>query len=120
MKIDYLYRLPKFPIIGVIDDWLVTAPSAAVFERRLGKVTLAPDARYNIIDSTGELWDFYSSKNYIVPTMRRKWSKKKIVQTYNQSSNCTQVGEAYSEKSLSAKRFELVFADILALVERSQ
>lgn len=120
MTIDYLFRLPKFPIICVIGDWLVTAPSEVVFERRIANITLTPNASYSIVDSTGEDWEFYSGQMYIVPMMRRKWSKKKIIQTYNQSRNCAQTGITYSEKSLSSKRFEVVYMDIVALIEQSQ
>ena len=117
--IDYLFRKPRFPVICIVDDWLVTAPSAASFEQRLAKIALNLDAKYNIIDSTGEHWELYSIQMYIMPTMRRKWSKKKIVQTYNQSRNCSQTGKPYAEKSLSSKRFEVIFADIVSLIEQS-
>jgi hypothetical protein len=120
MTIDYLFRLPKFPIICVIDDWLVTASSEVIFERRIANVALTPNTSYNIVDSTGEDWEFYSGQMYIVPMTRRKWSKKRIIQTYNQSRNCVQTGVTYSEKSLSSKRFEVVFGDIVALIEQSQ
>ncbi|MCB0154163.1 MAG: hypothetical protein KDF65_05145, partial [Anaerolineae bacterium] len=86
--IDYLYRTPKFPLICVIDDWLVAASSEVVFEQRIGNATLTSDTKYSIADSVGEDWEFYSDKSYVVPTLRRKWSKKKIIQTYNQSRNC--------------------------------
>lgn len=118
--IDYLFRKPKFPVIGVIDDWLVTAASEALFQRRVAKIRLEPDTKYSIIDASGEDWEFYSDKMYVVPTMRRKWSKKKIIQTYNQSRNCAQTGITYSEKSLSSKRFEVVIGDIVELIERTQ
>ncbi|MBN1221462.1 MAG: hypothetical protein JXM69_21255 [Anaerolineae bacterium] len=120
MKIDYLFRKPKFPVICSIGDILITAKSEAEFQRRIDKVNLTPDMSYNIVDSTGEGWEFYTNKLYIIPALRRKWSKKRLIQTYNDSQNCQSAGITYSEKSLSSKRFEKVFADIVALVEQSQ
>jgi len=117
--IDFLYRIPKFPIICSIDDILIMARSAAEFQRRIAKVDLASDTHYKIVDSTGEDWDFNASKLYVIPTLRRKWSKKKIIQTYNTSKNCQSAGP-YSEKSLSSKRFEVIFSDIVDLIEQTQ
>ena len=118
--IDFLFRKPKFPVIAVIDDWLVTAPSEVLFQRRVAEIRLNPATKYSIVDSTGEDWEFFPDKMYVVPSLRRKWSKKKIIQTYNQSRNCAQTGITYSEKSLSSKRFETVFTDIVELIERTQ
>jgi len=118
--IDYPFRKPKFPVIGIIDDWLVSAPSEALFQRRVAKIGLNRNAKYSIVDSIGEDWEFYAEGMYVVPTMRRKWSKKKIIQTYNQSRNCAQIGVTYSEKSLSSKRLEVVVGDIVELIERTQ
>lgn len=120
MIIDYLFRKPKFPIICAFDDFLIMAKTEAEFQRRVDKVKLTSDTHYNMVDATGEDWQFSSGKMYIMPTKRRKWSKKKIIQTYNQSRNCVQTGITYSEKSLSSKRFEVVFEDIVELIERSQ
>jgi hypothetical protein len=101
MTIDYLFRLPKFPIICVIDDWLVTASSEVIFERRIANVALTPNTSYHLIDSTGEDWQFNSGEMYIMPTKRRKWSKKR---TYNQSRNCTQTGISYVAKDGGTSR----------------
>ncbi len=119
MMIDYLYRKPKFPIICSIDGVLIMAKSEVEFQRRINKVDLTPDTHYNIVDSIGADWEFYTRQMYITPTMRRKWSKKRIIKTYNSSKNCQSTGP-YSEKSLSSKRFEIVFSDIVELIEQSQ
>jgi hypothetical protein len=123
MTIDYMFRKPKFPVIGIIGDiegQIITARSTTEFERRLGKVEIEPDVRYSIIDSTGAEWLFFPNKMFMMPWPGKKWSKKKIIRTYNQSTHCAQLGNPYSEKSLSSKRFEVVFADIVGLIEQSQ
>lgn len=120
MQIDFLFRLPKIPFIGDMDGLLILAKSAAEFERRLDRVELKPDTRYYLVDSTGEEWLFSVNERYVMPTIKRRWSKKKIVQMYNDSKNCQSIGVNYSERSLSSKRFETVFADIADLIERSQ
>lgn len=118
MQIDFLFRLPQFPIIGNFDNWLILANSVAEFEHRLDPVELKPDTHYYLVDSIGNEWVFSSDKQYVMPTLKRKWSKKKIVQMYNDSQNCQSIGVKYSERSLSIKHFATVFADIVDLVER--
>ena len=118
--IDYLFRKPKFPIICIINDVLVTAKTEVGFQRRINQIDLAPDAHYNLVDSTGEGWEFYTNQMYITPALRRKWSKKRLIQVYNDSQNCQRIGLTYSEKSLSGKRFDKIFAGIVDLVEQSQ
>jgi hypothetical protein len=120
MIIDYLHRAPEFPIICVLDDWLVTARSAETFQRQINESSLTLAANYSMVDATGEDWVFHSDEMYVMPSMRRKWSKKKIIQTYNQSRNCARNGVTYSQKSLSNKRFETVFADIVELIEQTR
>ena len=119
MRIRYMFREPELPIICIIDKVLITAKSGAELQHRLNNVTLMPDTRYNVIDSSGATWELNTNQMYIVPTMRRKWSKKKIIQTYNGSKNRQSTGP-YSEKSLSSKRFETIFSDIVALIEQPQ
>ncbi len=120
MTIVYLFRKPKFPIICSVDDFFITAKSEAEFQRKIAKVELTPDARYNMVDSTGEGWEFYTNKMYVIPAVRRKWSKKRIIQAYNDSKNCRSVGITYSDKSLSSKPFGKIHSDIIELIEQSQ
>lgn len=98
MMIEFLFRVPEFPIIGIIDDLLIAAGSEAVFQSRIDQVELKPGGRYHVIDSVGAEWEFAVDKRYVMPTLRRKWSKKRIIQSYNQSHNCRKVGITYSEK----------------------
>jgi hypothetical protein len=90
--IDYLFRMPKFPLICNIDGLLIAANSAAMFQRRIDKVTLLPDKRYNAVDATGARWIYYPDKMYVAPSLERKWSKKKIIRMYNESKNCQSTG----------------------------
>lgn len=120
MEVTFAFRLPEFPIMGDIDGWLILAKSAAEFARRLDQVELKPEGRYYLVDSIGNEWVFSTDGQYVMPTLKRKWSKKKIVQMYNDSKNSEQIGVKYSERSLSIKHFATIFADIVELVERSQ
>jgi hypothetical protein len=119
MMIDYLFRKPKFTVICCLNDFLITAKSEAVFQRRIDQVELTPEARYSLVDSTGADWQFNASEMYVFPTAKRKWSKAKIIRAYNESQNCRTTGLTYAEKSLSSKRFEEIFSDVVELIERS-
>jgi hypothetical protein len=49
-------------------------------------------------------------------TAKKKWLKKEIISLYNNRENPNSGGNQYSEKSLSAKRFDKIFTDIVDLL----
>jgi hypothetical protein len=50
---------------------------------------------------------------------KKKWFKKDIIALYNGRKNPISDGNQYSDKSLSAKRFEKIFKDIVELLLKS-
>ncbi len=118
--IEYLFRLPIFPIICDIDGLLVSGKEDVMFQLRMEQINLKPDRNYEVVDATGANWVFNTNESYIIPTMSRKKSKMAIVTSYNSSVNCKTIGVKYSKKSLSSKRFEKIYLDIIELLEKSQ
>lgn len=118
--IVYMFRKPKFPIICNIDGFLVTAGSNPLFQRRMKKQNLK-SKQYRAIDATGECWELYADQMFMTPSLlKRRWSKKEIIQMYNESKNSQEIKTKYSEKSLSNKRFEKIYSDIVELLEQCQ
>ena len=70
-----------------------------------------------VIDSTGE--EFWYSPDQFVLTPGfafKRWTKKRIVETFNSSKNAVELMQEYSMKSLSNKRLDKIVRDIRELL----
>ncbi len=115
--ITYIFRKPKYPIICNIDGYILGAKSEASFLKQLNNVALDPDKNYDLIDISAEGWRFSPNHMAVSPlTMKKKWFKKEIISLYNNRRNSTD-GNTYNDKSLSAKRFDKIFSDIIELLK---
>jgi len=115
MEFQHILMIPKYPIICNIDGNLIAARSLKTFNKKLGKYKLDTDKRYDIIESTGHSWILHCNLKVISPfSIRKKWSKLELVKMYNSSIGTE---KKYSEKSLSSKRYEKVFTDLVSLLQ---
>ena len=116
MTIPFLFRKPKFPIICDVEGNVIAAKSISGFEKQLTAYNMSKGSRYPIIDITGEGWSFYSELMIISPlTTKKKWFKKEVITIFNnRKNNISNV--TYSQKSISAKRYDKIFQDIVALL----
>ena len=116
MAIAFFFRKPKFPIICDFDGYVVAAKSLGGFSAELSKVEFAGDAHFPVIDISGEGWVFSPKYSMISPvTAKKRWTKKEVIAIFNnRKNNHSQM--SYSEKSLSAKRFDRIFQDIVVLL----
>ena len=113
-------RKPKYPVIIDVDGVVVCGRSAITLARRLSKVSNLKETSYYALDSTGERWSFYPEKWVLSPFCgKKKWSKLEIIRLYNNRKNKTSDKNLYSEKSLSAKRFDRIFNEIFELIDKS-
>jgi hypothetical protein len=120
MKISYFFRKPIFPIICHIDGNLVAAKSKSEFVRKISRFDLDNEGKYDIIDISGEGWTLDCRLKLISPLTfprrrNKKWSKHEIIELYNSKQG---VESEYSERSLSNKRFEKVFMDLVELISK--
>lgn len=116
-----VFRSPKYPVIINSSDRLRAAKSL----QGLAKACLLSSIHENnhhiiIINVTGdEFWyvpDFYAvSPGFI----HKRWTKKRMIDLYNQSVNARETGVTYSDRSLGNKTLARVTADLCALIERS-
>ena len=116
VTINFLFRKPKFPIICDIDGYVIAAKSISGFEKQLSTYNIHKVSRYPIVDVTGEGWSFYPEHMAISPlTTKKKWFKKEVIAIFNNRKNNT-ANITYSEKSISAKRYDKIFQDIVGLL----
>ncbi len=118
--LNYIFRKPKFPIICDFDGILVAAKSEISFTRQLDKLKIDIEKSYPLISVSGEGWMFLPKHLAVSPLItKKKWFKKDIIALYNGRKNPGSDGKQYSDKSLSAKRFEKIFKDIVELLLNS-
>jgi len=115
--LTYIFRKPKFPIICDIDRVLIAAKSERAFTTQLDRLKFDINKSYNLISISGEGWMFLPKQAAISPlTAKKKWTKKEVIALYNNRKISGNDGIQYSEKSLSAKRFDKIFTDIVDLL----
>ena len=118
--LNYMFRKPKFPIICDFYGIVVAAKSEVSFTRQLDKLEIDIEKSYPLISVSGEGWMFLPQHLAVSPlSAKKKWFKKDIIAIYNGRKNTGSDGNHYSVKSLSAKRFEKIFKDIVDLLLKS-
>jgi hypothetical protein len=81
---DYLFRLPKFPVLLDTGEALIVAKSRAQLESKLSKITFVDNVKRDIIDSKAEGSPLYPEKMFISPRIGiRRWTKMQIINLYN-------------------------------------
>lgn len=114
LKINYFLRKPAYPILIDIDGLLICGKSGKDLLRKLNKAVLPSDKVYPIIDNNVEGFAFHHNSWIITPlTTKKKWTKIEIIRLYNNRTNQNDGSLPYSEKSLSAKRKNQIFDDII-------
>ncbi len=120
MDIKFLFKEPKFPIIINLDGSLIAATKVNLVTQ-LNNFELKLDACYEVIDASGEGFGLfiYESCSALSPlVLKKKWTKLELIRLYNNRKNKADEN-TYSEKSLSAKRFNKILTDITNLLKIS-
>ena len=116
MNISFIFRKPLFPLICDLDGFVIAARSKRGLEKQLSKHKMSKDSFYSVIDRSGEGWALYPKLMVISPlTTKKRWFKKEVIGMYNNRKNNAS-NTLYSEKSLSAKRFDTIFTEIVELL----
>ena len=109
--------MPKYPVLCNIEGQIFRARSERQLIRRLAQYILNPEASYEVIDVTGEHWTFHPDTLLLSPLNKQKrWTTLQLIRLVNTRSNTSNPHEPpYSERSLSAKRFDHTFHDLVAI-----
>ena len=116
-----LLRCPEYPVIILSADRLRTATDLQSLAMACVQST-PHDGKSHVtaVDATGsEFW--YSQESYVISPgfIFKKWTKKRLIDLYNQSVNARDTGVMYSDRSLGNKPFVRVFTDLCSLIEQS-
>ena len=115
--IRYLFRSPVFPVICDVGKMLVGADSPEQLEARLGALDLPAESQLPLVDANAEGWVFETTHQVVSPLIfKKRWTKKEVIAMFNASTAARKLGRQYSEKSLSAKRFDRIMGEIVALI----
>ena len=120
IKFSVLFRSPKYPVIVIAEDdiW----PATGIEELGVVCVISAPiegDENIIVIDSTGEEFWYVPEQCAIAPGFfRKKWTKKQIIELYNNSEAAKESGIQYPVKSLSSKRLSTIVGDICGILKQ--
>ncbi len=115
--VKYLFRKPRFPVICSIDGRLVAATSDQVLRKQLAAIKLREGSNYPLVDSSAEGWSLVADYMVVSPlTIDKRWTKRKVIEMFNQSDNAKELRMAYSDRGLSAKRFDRILTEIVHIL----
>jgi len=120
IEFNIIWRNPKYPVIVVSDKWLYSAFDIKQLAIScMSSVPIEGNTYVQVIDSTGEEF-WYSPENYaLTPGFSfKKWTKKRIIEAFNNSINVKDFLQEYSLKSLSSKRLDKIISDICKLLRQ--
>jgi hypothetical protein len=81
---NFILRLPKFPVLLDAGDSLVLARSRSQFEAKVSKLTFADNTKRDIIDANAEGFSLYAEKMFVTPNISaHRWTKIRIIELYN-------------------------------------
>lgn len=113
-----LLRGPKYPAI-VIDDFDIL-PAFNIKELSTAcylSASLDNSEKISVVDCTGEEFLYLPDETALLPTIsRKKWTKKKFIDLFNNSETAKDENLQYSPKSLSNKRLADIVNEICKLL----
>lgn len=121
IRFRILLRSPKYPVIVIAEDDIWPAYDI----KELGAVCYISEPTENsdnikVIDSSGEEFWYLPKQVALAPGfMQRKWTKKKIIDLFDQSETAKEKYMRYSTKSLSNKRLATIVADICSILSHN-
>lgn len=118
IEFNIVFRKPKYPVLVVSDKKLFSAFNIKQLASSCMSSMPIENKNYiQVIDSTGEEF-WYSPDHYVLSPgfALKRWTKKKIVETFNSSTNAVELMQEYSMKSLSNKRLDKIVRDICELL----
>jgi hypothetical protein len=114
--VQYQFRKPKFPLLLASDTIVIGAKSDSEVKKWIKKLTFQEKSSYQVIDATAEGWSYYPEHDVITPlSIDKRWTKKKIIDFYNDSIKNEDSKEEYVAKSLGNKKLTAIIEEIAQL-----
>jgi len=113
-------RKPIYPLIVISAEGLYSAFNIEELAFHCVNGILLDGEKYiKAIDSKGEEFWYVPDQFTIAPSFFcEKWTKKKIIELYNESIHDQEEFEKYSLKSLSAKKVIRIVSDICNILKQ--
>jgi hypothetical protein len=116
--INYIFRKPKFPVVYENNNNLIGGKTEKGFEIKVANLNIPSTSPPDVIDATGEVWFLSTDTLVLAPlTFKKRCTKKRLIDIYNNSNNSKENHIKYAEKSLSTKNFSRIIGDIVDLLE---
>ena len=117
-----LLRGPRYPAIVIDNDdiW------AAFNIKELGAACYVSEPPENsdmisVVDCTGEEFLYMPGKTALIPGIgRKKWTKKRIIDLFNDSQTAKEENLQYPSKSLSNKKLTDIVNEICMMIEHNK
>jgi hypothetical protein len=121
-KVEFriMFRSPEYPVLIVSSEKLYSAFNLKQLAEICVSLNLVDsEEKLRVVDSTGSEFWYLPDECVLSPGfVFKKWTKKKLIETFNGSSNAIEANQEYSMKSLSAKKLERVVEDICLILKR--
>ena len=114
---NYIFRMPKFPVLVDVGDQLIWAKSRVQLERKLSRLSFEGEEGRRVIDATAEGFTFYPKMPAIAPSMAiRRWKKQQIIDLYN--ARRVPGAPELSSASLGSRTLQRILLDTVELLAR--
>ena len=107
-------RSPKYPVVVVLENELYSAYNIEELAEICFLFNPTDDDLVGIvIDSTGDEFQYLSEHTALMPDfLSKKWTKKKIIELFNESVLAKELATEYPMKSISNKKMSQIVGDI--------
>jgi len=115
--VNYIFRLPRFPVILDSGERLLPAKSKAQLERWIEKLEIKDESKTDIVDIKGEGFSYYPKLAAITPSIGiRRWKKLQLIDLYD--SRRPTGSPAIQRTSLGSRTLENIVYEIVELLQQ--
>jgi len=114
-----LLRSPKYPVIVISDEGLFSAYNI----KKLSTLCVLSESfdendEIKVIDSSGQEFIYFPEHTTLMPgILNKRWTKKQIIELYNNRGNAKDSSIKYPLKSLSNKKLTRIIGEICELLK---
>ena len=114
---DFIFRLPKFPVILDTGEFLIHASNRSQLESKVSKLTFPDNQKRDIIDAKAGAFSLYPEKMFIAPSITaRRWTKIRIIELYNAKKRPG--APELRSTSLGSRSLEQIVGEAVELLSR--
>ena len=117
--VNFIFRLPHFPVILDTKEKLVFASTRTQLVSRITELQIQDEDKRDIIDSNAEGFAFYPKIDTISPSIGiRRWNKRQIIKLFN--ARRTAGTPEVRSNSLSSRSLESIVVDAIYLLRDNE